>query len=150
MCDNLNDDDEKLNRVLQNMWPESTDTIFLPLNLNRNHWILAVIDRRKKNIDLYDSIGSKNHQVIKLLCKKLDMVLNNKDRWHVNDHVKDIQQQTDSHSCALFTCWYAYQLATGGSVATWPAKIDWPSRVKLIAECMFISLVDRKLSEFKL
>jgi hypothetical protein len=81
------------------------------------------------------------------MCKKLDMVFNNNKTWVVNDHCKDnIQHQIDSHYCAYFTCWHAYQLATGRSLETWPTNIDWQNRVKDISHNIFISLVNRKIS----
>ena len=75
------------------------------------------------------------------------MVLSDDNPWIVNNHYRDnIQRQSDSHSCAFFTCWYAYQLAIGGSVGTWPTNIHWPSRVKDISTDVMISLVSRTLS----
>ncbi len=47
MIDELYDDD-KLKRVILGMWPESIDNLFLPLNIHNNHWILAVINKKKK------------------------------------------------------------------------------------------------------
>jgi hypothetical protein len=80
---------------------------------------------------VYDSLKHKNTKEIKLLIKKLDMVLNNNSVWKVNDHTKgNIQRQLDS---LFLTCWYAYQLATGGALEMWPTNIDWQSRVKQIA-----------------
>ena len=49
------------------------------------------------------------------------------------------------HSCAFFTCWYAYELATGGSVGVWLTDLDWKMRVKVIAQQVFISLVSKKI-----
>jgi hypothetical protein len=53
MLDEFHDDD-KLKKVLLAMWPENTNAIFLPLNINNNHWIVAVIDKNKKKRDVYD------------------------------------------------------------------------------------------------
>ncbi len=143
-------EDDKLKRQLLAKWPESIDALFLPINIDDIHWILAVVNKRVKTIDVYDSLRYKNGKEIKLLIKKLDMVLDNNSVWKVNNgYNENIQRQLDSHSCAFFTCWYAYQLATGGSLEAWSADIDWKSRVEKIKECVYISLVDRKVAVIK-
>jgi Ulp1 family protease len=146
-CSTNHHDDNQLRKIILKMWPDSQNTMFLPMNINSNHWILAVVNRRNKSVDVYDSLKLKNTKQIKLLCKKLDMVFNNNDTWVINNHCKDnIQRQSDSHSCAFFTCWYAYQLATGGSLETWATNISWKQRVFDISHHIFVSLVERKIT----
>ena len=143
-------EDDKLKRQILAKWPESIDALFLPINIDDNHWILAVVNKRVKTIDVYDSLRYKNGKIIKLLFNNLDMVLDNNSVWKVNNGYNiNIQRQLDSHSCAFFTCWYAYQLATGGSLETWSTNIDWRSRVEKIAECVYVSIVDRKVAVIK-
>ncbi len=48
------------------------------------------------------------------------------------------------NSCAFFTCWYFYQLVTGGNLKTWEG--DWTNRIATIAEDIFISLVNQNVS----
>ncbi len=67
------------------MWPDSKDIMYMPININNNHWILSVVNKRKRTIDVYDSLNHKNTREIRLVCKKLDMVLNNTDPWVAND-----------------------------------------------------------------
>jgi Ulp1 family protease len=143
-------EDDKLKRQILAKWPESIDALFLPINIDDNHWVLAVVNKRVKTIDVYDSLRYKNGKEIKLLINNLDMVLDNNSVWKVNNGYNvNIQRQLDSHSCAFFTCWYAYQLATGGSLETWSTNIDWRSRVEKIAECVYVSIVDRKVAVIK-
>jgi hypothetical protein len=66
------------------------------------------------------------------------------NHWTVESNYQaSIQRQNDSHSCAFFTCWYFYQLVTGGSIEPWEG--DWENKISKIAEDVFVSLVNRKV-----
>ena len=139
--------DDKLREIIKRQWPESIDVMYFPLNINDNHWILAVANKKKRVMDVYDSLKFKNGKETKLLYTKLSMVFSNGEPWKVNDNSKEwnIHRQQDHHSCAFFTCWYAYELATGGSMGIWPTDLDWKMRVKVIAQQVFISIVSKKI-----
>ncbi len=94
---------------------------------------------------VYDSLDHKNKSEIDALLKKLKKVFPDDDKpWtKENNYRASIQRQNDSHSCAFFTCWYFYQLVTGGSLKTWEG--DWNDRIATIPEDIFISLVNRKV-----
>ncbi len=68
------------------MWLDSKDFMYIPININNNHWILAVVSKRNRTINVYDSLNHKNTKEIRLVRKKLDVVLNNTAPWVVNDH----------------------------------------------------------------
>jgi hypothetical protein len=64
--------------------------------------------------------------------------------WAVEKKYRaSIQRQNDTHSCAFFTCWYFYQLVTGGSIEPWEG--DWDSKTASISEDIMVSLVNHKL-----
>jgi Ulp1 family protease len=139
-------ENEELRRVIQKVWPVSLDIMFMPINVNESHWILAVVNKFTKIVDVYDSMKYKNTKEIKLLCKKLDVGFDNNNAWTINDHCKDnIQRQHDFHSCAFFTCWYAYQLALGKSVECWATNISWKKRVKVMSTNIYVSLVNKEI-----
>jgi len=139
--------DDQLREIMKRRWPDSIDVMYFPININDNHWILVVANKKKRVMDVYDSLKFKNGKETKLLSTKLSMVFSNGAPWKVNDNSKEwnIHRQQDHHSCAFFTCWYAYELATGGSVGIWPTDLDWKMRVKVIAQQVFISLVSKKI-----
>ncbi len=58
-------EDDKLKRQILAKWPESIDALFLPINIDENHWILAVVNKRVKTIDVYKSLRYKNSKEIK-------------------------------------------------------------------------------------
>ncbi len=45
-------EDNKLKRQILAKWPESIDALFLPINIHDTHWILAVVNKRVKMIDV--------------------------------------------------------------------------------------------------
>jgi Ulp1 family protease len=58
-------DNEHLRELVIKMWPERKDTMFVPININNNHWILAVVNKCTKSINVYDSLKHKNTKEIK-------------------------------------------------------------------------------------
>ncbi|CAH1757548.1 8224_t:CDS:2 [Entrophospora sp. SA101] len=61
----------------------SKQFIYVPINVNDSHWILAVIKIRERRIELWDSLG--------------------------NRHIKTV----DDHSCGVFVCMFAKLLSDG-------------------------------------
>ena len=58
----------------------TVDKIIVPVNINNSHWIVAVIFIKKKQIEIYDSMGSDGSQYLKpLFCYIKDEHAQKKD-----------------------------------------------------------------------
>ncbi|MFY7882084.1 MAG: Ulp1 family isopeptidase, partial [Fimbriimonas sp.] len=134
---------KKLREVLKHRRVES---VYLPLNVNDNHWILVVINWPGYRVDVYDSLDSKNEIVcgtfISLLrkCQKESDV----NKWQAHNHYQEnIQRQFDSYSCGYFTCWYAYQLVNNGTIGLFTDSYE--VSVANIASKILISLIEASI-----
>ncbi|XP_044451638.1 uncharacterized protein [Triticum aestivum] len=93
------------------------DMIFLPSNIPKNHWFLAVVNSQKREIQILDSLQSRNNrkEVIAALLgmeTHIDIaVMENGMQgsrwpdtqvasWPIKDY--EVPQQTDGCSCALW------------------------------------------------
>jgi Ulp1 family protease len=63
-------------RFFKNFTIINTDIVYIPINLNNYHWILAVLELNleKIKIKIYDSCGSSNDGVVKNLIRWLGCV----------------------------------------------------------------------------
>ena len=80
-----------------------------------NHWILATIDMRLKEIQIYDSKGNEyldiqNNIKRYLIDEWRDKNQNNNPTpiWKCVPNNKTIPQQQDGFNCGIFVCLYAY------------------------------------------
>lgn len=119
-------------------------SLYLPFSVNDNHWILVVIHWSRYLVEIYDPLDSKNGDISAKIIKVVRKVNKEKgdSRWSVNNHYHDstVQRQMDAHSCAFFTCWYAYQLIKHGVIGTFHDR--YTSYTKAISEKIFISLIE--------
>jgi hypothetical protein len=96
------------------------EDIYLPINVNENHWILVAVYWSRYLLEIYDSLDHKNVDIsatFLTLVRKVQKE-SNTSHWQVLNHYHDctVQRQMDGYSCGYVTCWYAYQLASSGSV----------------------------------
>jgi hypothetical protein len=72
-------------------------------------------------------------------------VLDPNIKWSIKNHKGDssVQRQNDNYSCAFFTCWYAYQLASGSPITM--CEDDWSARTVGISLKIMASLVSGRL-----
>jgi len=119
-------------------------SLYLPYSVNDNHWILVVIHWSRYLVEIYDPLDSKNGDISAKIIKVVRKVNKEKgdSRWSVNNHYHDstVQRQMDAHSCAFFTCWYAYQLIKYGVIGTFHDR--YTSYTKAISDKIFISLIE--------
>ncbi|CAN6342801.1 unnamed protein product, partial [Urochloa humidicola] len=127
------------------------DMIFLPINKNCNHWYLAVINTKKQEIHVLDSLG-KQHQErdeLKYTLKQIQQCLGLASSevqsinwpdyevatWNVTQESR-IPKQTDMSSCGLFMIKYMeYWTGEKLSKEFTQADIDL-FRLKLACELM--------------
>jgi hypothetical protein len=137
-----------INKLSDQMRRELCDHIYFPINVNNNHWILVVVHWREEAVDIYDSMDLQNKKISDILMSRVnEMVkLDSGKSWNINNHYHDakVQRQVDSHSCAFFTCWYAYELASGGSIEPWTGD-SHTAIIESISEKIFVSIIERKI-----
>lgn len=92
--------------------------IIIPCNPTRNHWILLVVLKFTGTFYILDpannnplSIHSIQHYVDNLV--QILFVITNRRYEHV---LPRRVMQTDSHSCGIYVCYYAYRLLYGGKL----------------------------------
>jgi len=80
------------------------DIIFFPVNLANMHWVLAVINKRKKRFEYYDSLAGPDPGVLAKLrryYKDEYRAKNNEDldlaEW--SDYQPDVPKQSNSSDC---------------------------------------------------
>ncbi|CAJ0907054.1 16046_t:CDS:2 [Entrophospora sp. SA101] len=80
----------------------SKQFIYVPINVNDSHWILAVIKIRERRIELWDSLGNRHIKTV--------------DRWSFKNqfiNTRNNGPQIDDHSCGVFVCMFAKLLSDG-------------------------------------
>jgi len=139
-------DPEKLKKVLDRVIDENDDAVFIPIFVSPNHWILAVVYFHDFLIHVYDSLDGKNIHVVSILQQRIAQVYGSRHMWKVVDHYHDsgVQRQNDNCSCAFFTCWYAYQLATSSPFSPW--EYNWDTRTDDIPCNVMSSVFNRCIS----
>jgi hypothetical protein len=105
--------------LLQNIF--DFKIIYLPANVNKNHWILIVIDVEKRKIFGFDSLqkhGTKDNMVHKYcdfikqfilddLNHKIDYTDIQKEttnEWHIDHNYLPNNQQNNGYDCGVFVC----------------------------------------------
>ena len=98
------------------------DMLLFPINVGGAHWILAVIDMTKKEIQGYDSMhGSCSLYLDSLLQYLKDEHLQKKKtplpldfEWKVIDtKPNETPRQLNFYDCGVFVCMFAYFLSLG-------------------------------------
>ncbi len=83
---------------------EDTDVTLIPVNLNRNHWILVKYYNGSRNFQVYDSLQSENYESIKIfLSQTFDVPIN-----QIQFETKDVVQQNNGIDCGLYVMFYIY------------------------------------------
>ena len=140
-------DDEQVTRILGTLVTSEVDKAFIPVFVNKNHWFLCLISIKEQCLHVYDSLDSTYALFEQRMLQYLCQVLNPNIKWSINNHQGDrlVQCQNDNYSCAFFTCWYAYQLASGSPITMW--EDDWSARTAKISLKIMASLVSGRLTD---
>ncbi|KAA1082505.1 Smt3-specific protease [Puccinia graminis f. sp. tritici] len=92
------------------------DLILFPTNLSNLHWVLGVINNRKKRFEYYDSLAGRNSDVLSKLrryyqdewqAKKSEDV----DLTEWSDYQPKVPLQSNSSDCGVFVCQFMYSLS---------------------------------------
>ncbi|RPA86741.1 cysteine proteinase [Ascobolus immersus RN42] len=82
------------------------DYLFVPINLSQSHWVLGVVNFKKKQFEYFDSLGGKNATVLKVLRKYVYEESEHKvnlDEWKDVCWGSDGPQQGNMSDCGVFT-----------------------------------------------
>jgi sentrin-specific protease 1 len=98
------------------------EKVFVPINVNNVHWILAVIDMPCQSIVVYDSIGATGQHHAKRLLEYLTNEMKDKLQQELAVHewtlttVAETPLQANGHDCGAFMCIFAYYLSQNTSL----------------------------------
>ena len=90
----------------------SIDRLIFPINIHKNHWVLAVIDLKNEKIIVYNSLKSTgDDDIVPILQKWLEADYLDKTKTELNTdgwHKKNpIIPQQNNHDCGIFVCVFA-------------------------------------------
>jgi Ulp1 family protease len=57
------------------------DVIYMPVFINNNHWLLAVIHLPEHLIEVFDSLDGKNPDVTNVLLRRFSELYGHEDMW---------------------------------------------------------------------
>jgi len=106
----------KLQKVLNRCNVSEWDAIYIAALVNENHFICFYVYGRDREIKVFDPLGLRNDSALEILVNMLRSVYQ-LSSWNIehNDNMLWVSRQNDTHSCAFYVCFYAYQHALMGS-----------------------------------
>jgi Ulp1 family protease len=113
--------------------------LYVPMLVNNYHFILSVILMESLRIHVFDSFQQTYKKEVEAILSSLKIYFKEELSWEV-EYVQNIPRQTDGHSCAFFTCWYAYQHAFDSDVPIFPDNVT----IDEISKGIMISLLQQK------
>ena len=92
--------------------------LFIPINVNRSHWILAVIFFEEKRIQIYDSMNGSGYRYLNMLFDYLKCEFRDKKKskgswndWKLIPCGRNTPQQENGFDCGVFVCMYIHYIA---------------------------------------
>ncbi|XP_059280693.1 ubiquitin-like-specific protease ESD4 [Lycium ferocissimum] len=88
------------------------DKIFVPIH-KQIHWCLAVINKKDEKFQYLDSLGGRDHQVLKVLARYFVDEVKDKSGKHIDvsswkqEFVEDLPEQENGYDCGMFMLKYA-------------------------------------------
>jgi sentrin-specific protease 1 len=86
------------------------DRVFIPINLNNTHWVMAVVFVQKKEIHYYDSMSGSGKRYLDAMLKWLvDEAREkkgeqlDKSQWKLIDREQNVPQQQNGYDCGVFS-----------------------------------------------
>ena len=88
-----------------------TTEIIMPIHVNNNHWILAIMDFKFRTlylIDPYQRSRERHTQISQVLLELLSRLAPDyTGRWTLLTAITNLPKQTDGYSCGVFVAFYA-------------------------------------------
>ncbi len=96
--------------------------VFFPININNIHWAGVVAHIQERRLEYYDSMSATDQDLyLKLIFDYLKdehkatnggLELEHQDLWQLQDCSLHCPKQENLNDCGVFTCTFAYHLAT--------------------------------------
>ncbi|KAI0321677.1 cysteine proteinase [Amylostereum chailletii] len=126
----------------------SKDVLLIPVNHNNMHWTGAAVNFRRKRIESYDSMGSKNKHVFQVIRSYLNDEHKSKKKtpfdftdW-VDYTLPDTPQQENGYDCGVFTCQFLETLSRGEETFNFTQKNIKYLRRRMVWEIAHTQLRD--------
>lgn len=90
----------------------AAELILIPINCDKDHWILGVFDKHNTRLLLYDSLQSRHHQGI-LECMKVfaEIYLEPGIEWKEDDAYVELPHQGMTIDCGIYVMAYMRAIA---------------------------------------
>lgn len=86
------------------------DKIFMPINLNNTHWVMAVVHMQLKEIHYYDSMSGGGRKYLEAIRRWLVDEMKDKKKadydvsdWKLIDRERHVPQQQNGVDCGVFS-----------------------------------------------
>ena len=90
------------------------ETIIVPININDNHWVAAVIDMKGKQIQFYDSLGGTGKSLLQVIYRylalewerrKLPGTFDADKKWELLEKSPEkYPEQKNGYDCGVYVC----------------------------------------------
>jgi sentrin-specific protease 1 len=95
------------------------ETLFVPININRTHWTVAVVHFRQQTITYLDSLGAPGHSHLIRILRYIQQEHNQiyqlplLEGWMVRTCPLTVPRQHNNHDCGAYMCLFADQIIRG-------------------------------------
>ena len=108
------------------------DKLFVPINVNEEHWVMVVVDLQSELLEFYDSLPKKFHRgQMKNIAKFFGdlSTLRGKSGMGISDWKKvvreDILVQPDTFNCGVFVLMFAEMISQGRPLVIDSESLNW-------------------------
>ncbi|KIH64075.1 Ulp1 protease family, catalytic domain protein [Ancylostoma duodenale] len=103
-------------------------TAIMPLNVNNNHWMLAVFSTENQSVKVYDSLAHKYHYTVTGIgpsvisnLKLVGTFITDLRLTHIEvAGANEVHEQTDGYNCGIYVCLYATRLCSNSITKSEP------------------------------
>ena len=93
-------------------------TIYIPVNINNQHWVLVVINFQHKKIQYYDSSSYPGqtyaNNILRFVLDEATKEPNRVTRniqmsgWTIDINTNGLPKQDNNYDCGIYICMYSY------------------------------------------
>ena len=101
---------EYANNIQRRQLTLETKYLFCPMHINKNHWVIVVVDIKEKSLNYFDSMKGSGANQFKYVIKCLNILLP-QTKWSqsvMSETIVDFPLQKDNTTeCGIFLMMYA-------------------------------------------
>lgn len=122
-------DDQTYNYDRMRKWKRSqilkgslfqNEKVLIPIHVNQDHWILAVVDMKQRKICTYDSLCATESVYIDILQRFLsdERKMENGEEiyWRIESNSRRVPRQDNGYDCGVFLLAFSYLLMNNMSI----------------------------------